>query len=251
MRVFSFTPTGSAEFLLPPATEYSTSQRTRSSLVTIAGADGALDLFGSVSPYDMQQIQFPFLYLCAKQSDIDNVRLAFSKRGILRVMQQDTTIRQTSFKATDIAHMHSFRAKGGYADIVITGLLYPYWKSLYTKTKVVSSSPTTVITNGTANVYDSLQIVFTSAGTTTSINLSNTTNGYSLAWTGSLSVGQTLTINVPAMTVVKTGAVDQYPVTTLGATQIGLFKLAAGNNVITYTLSGSGSFTFTWRDTWH
>ena len=252
MRILSFTPVGGTEILFPPAVEYSISSKRRSAMVSTARADGAYDQFGDTSPIDMQAITFPFQMICPTIAQEDALRLAMNKRGIIKAFQQDGTLRQTWFKCTNLEHPRS-RAHRNYAEFTVEGMLYPYWRSVYNRSQTVSASPTVVNTRGNADVYDTLSIVFTATGSPTSLTLTNGANSYALTWNGSMTVGQTLTIDVPGMQVTKTGGVAQIGLIAYGAAaQIGLFKLGPGNNSITYSITGGGgSFAFSWRDTWY
>lgn len=250
MRILSFTPNGGTRVMLPPATEYTITGAVKQSLISPARMDGAWDQYGDTAPYEMQQIEFPFWLTCPTQSDVDNIRSAFTKRGYLEEMQVDRTIRRRIFKKTDLKDARSVNNRNAL-QFVCTGYMWPHSYSIAEHTYILSGASGTLTTLGNANAFYGLTIVFTASGSTTAFMLSNTSNGYSLSWAGSLSAGQTLTIVPAAFTVIKTGAVDEYPDVTLGANQIGLFKLSPGANALTRTITGSGSFSFTYRDTWH
>jgi hypothetical protein len=251
MIPYSFTPYSGTEYFFRTVGEASQTRPRRKGALQIARANGSFNTFGDTAPRADAPAAINWDILCPSQAKIDAAALAFAKRGILKVLCTDGSLRQTVFTPGDLSQAFTWRSPDTVAASV-AGELQPFWRSINTRTAAVSASPTIVTTYGNADVYDSLVIVFTAGGGgATGFTLTNAANAYAFTWAGTLSVGQTLTVTVGASTVVKTGAVDQISAITYGASSIGLFKLAAGANSITNSLTGSGFWTFTWRDTWY
>jgi hypothetical protein len=94
---------------------------------------------------------------------------------------------------------------------------------------------------GNIEVRDAILTV-TASATITSITVTAAALGVALAWTGSLTSGQTLTIDCGAQTV-RRGTVNQYSGFSLSAghTARGWLPLGNGNNIITVTANNSAS----------
>lgn len=113
-----------------------------------------------------------------------------------------------------------------------------------------STSKTITNSGNTAMEKFTLTIVGNTGVTITNITVTNTTTGESLLWTGSLTDGDTLTINSLEQTIQFNGA-NAYANTTLGTNQVGFFTLELDDNdfEITLTSISGGTATATWA--WH
>lgn len=94
---------------------------------------------------------------------------------------------------------------------------------------------------GNIEVRDAI-ITVTASATITGITVTAPAVGVALAWTGSLTSGQTLTIDCGAQTV-RRGTVNQYSGFSLAAghTARGWLPLGNGNNIITVTANNNAS----------
>lgn len=93
-----------------------------------------------------------------------------------------------------------------------------------------ASNPITVTNSGGA-AHENLQISVEglTGVTATDVEIVNTTTGESIAWDGSLGVGDVLLIKTLPQTIQKNGA-NEYANTTLGTNQIGFMHLELGDN---------------------
>lgn len=257
--IYSFTPAGGTEFILPPATEFAYKGAVRRQTLTVLGARGGIDLFGDESPLDLQELEFPFSVLCPTQAKIDAVRALFVKRGVLRVLQEDRTLRQAYFKKITLDDGRS-ASKLGHTDFVCSGILWPLWRSVTQRSASRTGTSFSVTNAGNAPAGGSLSIVLSGhASQVTAVTLTNTTAAHALTWTGAtpLAVGQKLKIDCAAYTVQRLSSLDvfvadEWPQVTLGATQIALMELAGGANAFTVSsLPASSTWAFTYRDTWY
>lgn len=103
---------------------------------------------------------------------------------------------------------------------------------------------------GNAPVEDSV-ITLTATGTITSLRVRVTALGIDWTWAGSLTAGQTLTVDCGALTVRKAGA-DAYSGFTLNAghTAAGWLPLAVGSNAVLLLATGPGTVTISHFDQW-
>lgn len=99
----------------------------------------------------------------------------------------------------------------------------------------------TINVGGNIEVRDAI-LTITASGTITSLAITAAALGVSLAWTGSLSSGQVLTIDCGAQTVLR-GSVNQYSGFSLAAghTARGWLPLRNGLNTLLVQSSGPGS----------
>jgi hypothetical protein len=80
-------------------------------------------------------------------------------------------------------------------------------------------------------------------GSATNPTITNSTNGWSIAYAGTVASGSTLVIDIGAQSVTLAG-VDNWANVTLGANQTGLMRLEIGTNTIVYT--GGGILVWHW-----
>ena len=258
MRLYSFTPTGGSEYVIPDQRyELAMPAQFRTAPVILPAASGAWDAFGTISPRSMDPMSLKFCIYAASHSALDTAiqacRLAFNRRGTLKALMGDASYRQTSFRAEQLelptTYEHPLLVMAQ-----VRGQAEPYWKSV-TLNSQSGASPLTITNAGDADAYNGLQLVLTASGSCTAISISNAANGYSFTWSNPgtpLTVGQTITINPVSGTVVRSTGADELPYVTFGSSQIALFKLAPGANVLTYSATaGGGSLAVSWRDTWH
>lgn len=257
MRLYSFTPYGGTEYVIPDQRyELSMPAQFRTAPVILPAASGAWDAFGTISPRTMDPLSLKFCLYASSHTALDTAvqacRLAFNRRGTLKAVMGNGSYRQTAFRADQlelpVTYEHPLLVMAQ-----VRGQAEPYWKSV-TLNRLNGASPYTLTNAGDADCYNGLELVFTASATCTSMAISNSANGYTFTWSNPsapLTIYQTLTINPEAGTVVRNTGADELQYVTFGPSQIGLFKLAPGANVINYTSSAGGGLSIGWRDTWH
>jgi hypothetical protein len=118
---------------------------------------------------------------------------------------------------------------------------------------VGSSAPAglTVHNGGSMRVDDAI-IQITASSAITSVTIINVDAGISLAYTGTISAGQTLTIDCGLSTVIRSTTSNQYSGFALGAahTARGWCPLAVGNNIFTVTANAAGTATIRHYNQW-
>lgn len=124
------------------------------------------------------------------------------------------------------------------------------WRSQAARTASVAypaAARRLLIHNGGNLPVDDAILTITASSTITSLTITMT--GVDLRWTGSLTAGQTLTIDCGRRTVVKAGA-SAYAGWSLGSghTAAGWLPLAVGDNLLQVTGSGAGTVAATWYD---
>lgn len=255
MRALAFTPFGGVKFIIPNAIDLTLNQTFKTNYVETIRSSGALDSYGDVSPQSIVPFEFPFVYPCFDQANYDEVFGTFSKRGFLDVMFLDGTIRTTPFKPETVETVRSWEAHR-YLPFKVHGTKDPGWRSFKSRAVTGTGGSFNVHTIGNADVFTLLTIQL--SGQSSSIanfTITNNTNNYALQWVGAtaLIVGQSITINPGASTVKRSTGADEWPSVTLGQTQTGFFKLAAGDNAITVSpaLPAGSVFTFVFRDQWY
>lgn len=259
MRIYSFTPTGGTEYVVPDQRyELAMPIQYRTAPVILPAAAGSWDAFGTISPRTMDTLTLKYVIYAATHTALDTAiqaaRLAFNRRGSLRaVMGDGVTYRLTQFRADQIEFPTTYE----HPLVVmaqVRGQAEPFWKSQALNTQS-GASPLTISNAGDADAYNALSLTLTASGTVSAISISNAANGYTFTWSNPstpLTAGQSITINPAAGTVTRSTGADELQYVTFGSAQIALFKLAPGSNVLTYSATaGGGSLSVAWRDTWH
>lgn len=120
-----------------------------------------------------------------------------------------------------------------------------YWVSITLDSTSYSTNATPSITNG-GNIATPLNITVTApAGGLTQFVATNTTASKTLTWDGSLTVGQTLIIDMDDISITEAGVVDMSGFT-------GVFwDLSVGANSLSFSSTPTGAtVTVTKRDRW-
>ena len=255
MRVMYFTPYGGTRFIIPNAITFTMNETFKTNFVETIRAAGALDSYGDVSPQAEAPFEFQFIYPCLSQANFDAPFAAFSKRGFLDVAMVDGSFRTTPYKPISVEIPRSYEQKN-FLPFTVKGQKAPGWRSFNSRVVTGTGNSFNVHTIGNADVFTLLTIQLSGQSSSiTTFTITNNTNNYALQWVGAtaLTVGQSITINPGASTVKRNTGADEWPSVTLGQTQTGFFKLAAGDNAITVSpaLPAGSVFTFVLRDAWY
>lgn len=259
MRLYSITPDGGTEFLIPDRRyELVMPAVYRSAPVALPAASGAWDALGVALPRAQDTLTLKFVLAASSMTALDalvqSARVATARAGIVKAVMGDGSYRRAQWRPQQVdlpmTYEHPLAVIAS-----VRGVCGPYWQSVDLATHSSMVSPRTISNSGDADAFAGLTLTLTAQGSCTAISITNAANGYSLNWLNTaspLTAGQTITINPAAGTVVRSTGANELPYVTLGASQIGLFKLAPGSNTISYTATAGGAvLAIAWRNTWH
>lgn len=195
----------------------------------VAAGGGAFDTYGTrqVLPR-RRQIRFRGRYdgsasATALQTALDALRAKIGVRGLLVRKDQSATSTQLYARLLAVDGVWEMRdGDSARIDLVFeTG--EATWRAASASNATANfdaASPSvatvSVVNNGTAPVYDPVISIEASGGTITTLNLAIAAIGVDLDWTGSLTAGNTLTIDCGAKTV-KIGSSNSFSGFELGA----------------------------------
>lgn len=226
----------------------------------IPGSDGAFDNHGDSQYREPFTFSRSFLLTgTAIHTDLDTLLSKTNRRGWMVMQTGGTVSRGTWAKITNVSYDNTpeqvnylpvkltfaiawpwlqAEADGWYLDAGKTldaGLLFDgnYTTQSGAGTFAISNAGGGPITRGIIEIR----------GSATNPTITNSTNGWSIAYAGTVASGSRLVIDMGAQAVTLNG-VDVYSAVTLGAYNTGLMRLEKGNNVITF--SGGGTLIWHW-----
>lgn len=188
--------------------------------------------------------------IAESRDQLDLLTSRIGLRGTLvRAAWDATTVAQTCV-ARLLSVKPKFGAKlrtvGNEVELVFETNRLGWRSSVSTVTSILGTliAPVT----GNMPVFNAV-LEITATATITSVAVRIPETGVSWKWTGTLSIGQTLTIDGENQTV-RIGATDAYSgfVLASGHTSLNWLELGPGHNSVSATINGNNSATLTWYD---
>lgn len=229
----------------------------------IPGMAGAFEPWGDDQVRDPLVITRQFELVGSTYADVDTqldaIRAKTNKRGWLEIEMRDGTKRGTWARLTRVSAPYQPEFYG-YLPVDLTFVANWPWLQLVTdgwfldtgytldSGLLLDGNYTTQAGSGTFSINNTgggpiTRGIIEIRGSAANPTITNSTNGWSIAYAGTVASGSRLVIDMGAQAVTLNGA-DAWSAVTLGAYNTGLMRLEKGNNVITF--SGGGTLIWHW-----
>lgn len=211
----------------------------------IAGGDGAYDLTGSEGRFDNQSHEASFSYIegCSERGELllDQLRGAMMRSGVL-LAEFHGSRRRVDAKLVGVKSAPTFNdIRSGIHRVVLQFRAAPFWYD-DGLSAIEPVAGTTMLAGNSGNAV-SRNIKFTISPAANVANLTLTAGSVSLVYGATLVTTDALVIDAMVGTVTKNGT-NAYGNTTRPDTQMALFELAKGENIITASSAVTGRIEY-------
>lgn len=187
---------------------------------------------------------------------IDDLKRLVGRRGTLyRLRDSDNVLQWIQARLLVVDYVQTVANWDRVADVSATfETLMAAWREQTASSQVVSvvsGTNAVLIANDSDISIEDATLTLAASSTITSLTVTNTASGVNWTWTGTLSSGQSLTVDAGALTV-RRGSTDVYSgfVLNSGHTARGWLTLAQGDNMLYATVDGSGTLTISYYRQW-